>query len=65
MRFFRKSADQARMKANNCILVGSEMNFMAADDLRSTLTDLNKAYDLIEQLIIEVRRQNATTPKEF
>jgi len=53
------------MKANNCILVGSEMNFMAADDLRSTLTDLNKAYDLIEQLIIEVRRQNATTPKEF
>jgi hypothetical protein len=46
------------------LLMCSENNFMAADNLRSALTDLNKAYALIEQVLDEVRRQSATPSKE-
>ena len=48
----------------NNFRICSENSLIAADSLRSALTNLNKAYELMQQLLVMVQRQSATPAKE-
>lgn len=51
-------------KNMSSLLICSENSLMAADKLRAALTNLNKAYDLMRQLIIAAESQSSTSTQE-
>jgi hypothetical protein len=48
----------------NDFRICSENSLIAADSLRSALTNLNKARDLMQQLLIDIKRADATSTRE-
>lgn len=68
-----KSDDRRRLSAiinsladenMNNFRICSENNLVAADNLRSALTNLNKAYERMQQLIVLIQQQSAIQGKE-
>jgi len=48
----------------NNFRICSDNSLIAADSLRSALTNLKKAHELMQQLLVEVNRQIATSARE-
>jgi hypothetical protein len=57
-------ANMLSEKNMNDFLICSENSLIAADNLRAALTNLNKAYDLMRQLVVAVEQQSSTSVRE-
>ena len=56
--------DTTSEKNMSIFLICSENSAMAADNLRAALTNLNNAHELMQQLLIAIRRELTTIAKE-